>query len=961
MTDDEITVDEETRSKWDRPAFTAWFSDPAARELAVVGGKGANLARLVDAEFRVPDGFCVTTAAYRALVDDAELRDAIASLDALDPAEVGRVSEVSAGIRDRIRRRAFPDDVRRSVEDALASTEGDSFAVRSSATAEDLPTASFAGQHETFLAVARDEVLDRIRDCMASLFTDRAVTYRLRNGVSNEDVSLAVVVQELVDADVAGVLFTADPLTENRHVASVDANYGLGESIVAGDVSADNARIDRRTGKILSYTVGDKAVSVRPTERSGGLRLTDASNESPDHRTSGVERVTVPDDERTARALTDDQLRRLAKVGDRIESLFGEPQDIEWALVDSEFVLLQARPITSLYPLPSPRPADELLHVYLSFGHQQAMPEALPPLVVDFWRSFLGGGAARFQSSARTTTVATEAGGRIYLDLTPLVRTPLRRLVHRALVQLNEPAAAGFDELFSERRGDIRPRGRLESVVIVVNAFRRAGPRVYSVFPRAMLRFVRTFVIGPPKLDDEWAWSQSWGCELSKQIRAPRARSNRVARSNQVGRSDRLRSAFESVDIVDLLVEALPHMTSLLAAVLAARLLRRLVPDADDEIDAVGKGFEAEVVTSLNQRLGDLADLARDRPAVADALESGASLTEVEHVEGGGEFVDAFDLFLDDFGHRATGEIDFRRPRWREDPEPLLRIVAGNVARETPGEHRTHLRTLQQRAENAADRLEERADRGPFGSLRKRIVRRLIRVYRGGMPIRELPKHGFAHAFTAIHDVVSEAGGSLVADGQIDRLDDVWFLRRDELLAAVDRQRGESAGEGESAGGGESIADEDGSIDVDFQARRRAYERYAAMAAPPLLTSEGERPTGSRDVPTTDGTLVGTPVSTGIAEGVARVIRDPSGASLEPGEILIAPSTDPGWTPLFLNAAGLVMEVGGRLTHGALVAREYGIPAVASVADATTEIRTGDRVRVDGKRGTVELVDTVDE
>ncbi len=268
MTDEEIAVDEEPKSKPDRTAFTARFPDSGARERTVVGGKGANLARLVDAEFRVPDGFCVTTAAYRALVDDTEIRDAVASLDALDPTDVGRISERSATIRDRVRCREFPDEVRRSIEHALAETDGDSFAVRSSATAEDLPTASFAGQHETFLAVSRDDVLDRVRDCMASLFTDRAVTYRLRNGVPSEEVSLAVVVQKLVDADVAGVLFTADPLTENRRIASVDANYGLGESIVAGDVSADNARIDRRTGDVLSYTVGDKAVGVRPSGAS---------------------------------------------------------------------------------------------------------------------------------------------------------------------------------------------------------------------------------------------------------------------------------------------------------------------------------------------------------------------------------------------------------------------------------------------------------------------------------------------------------------------------------------------------------------------------------------------------------------------------------------------------------------------------------------------------------------------
>jgi phosphoenolpyruvate synthase/pyruvate phosphate dikinase len=200
------------------------------------------------------------------------------------------------------------------------------------------------------------------------------------------------------------------------------------------------------------------------------------------------------------------------------------------------------------------------------------------------------------------------------------------------------------------------------------------------------------------------------------------------------------------------------------------------------------------------------------------------------------------------------------------------------------------------------------------------------------MPFREFPKQGMAHAFAAIHDVCSEAGEMLAENGYLDRSDDVWFLRYDELLAALDGK----------------------SPTVDIESRRRTYEWATKMTAPPLLTSEGEHPTARHNRDIDGDTLVGTAVSVGIVEGTARVVRDPAEGCLEPGEILVAPSTDPGWTPLFLNAAGLVMEVGGRMTHGALVAREYGIPAVASVSNATRKIRTGDRIRIDGKNGTVE-------
>jgi len=336
--------------------FTLPFEDESATHASVTGGKGANLARLVDAGIAVPAGFCVTTDAYRTLVTDPETHRAIESLDELDPTDADRIGDLGATIRERIRNAAFPSHVREAIERALADLDAETVSVRSSATAEDLPTASFAGQHETYLNVSPDDVLDRVRDCMASLYTDRAVTYRLRNDVPSSDVALAVVVQTMVDADTAGVLFTADPITENRHVASIEANYGLGESIVAGEVSADTIRVDRERGTVLSYDIGEKTVRVQ--SGSG----------------DGIERATVSDDSRERRVLSPEQVHRLVERGGEIEDLFDGPQDIEWAFRDGELFVLQSRPITSLYPLVSPDADDGLLHVYMSFGHQQAMP-----------------------------------------------------------------------------------------------------------------------------------------------------------------------------------------------------------------------------------------------------------------------------------------------------------------------------------------------------------------------------------------------------------------------------------------------------------------------------------------------------------------------------------------------------------------------------------------------------------
>ncbi|AFK20354.1 phosphoenolpyruvate protein kinase [Haloferax mediterranei ATCC 33500] len=890
--------------------FAISLADDDATKLSVTGGKGATLARLIAADFPVPSGFCATTAVYHTLTDTPEIRAAIESLEALAPEETEAIADGSSEVRSKIQSRTLPDTVRHAVTEELDTPDGDTYAVRSSATAEDLPTASFAGQHETFLGVSDGEpVFDRLRDCLASLFTERAVAYRLRNDIAHSEVAMAVVIQEMVDPAVAGVLFTADPVTGNRHVASVDANYGLGETVVSGEVSPDNARIDRRTREILAYEVGEKRYALRSD--AGG---------------NGTEPVALDSEKQATRVLSDAQLRRLVALGGQVEDLLGTPQDIEWALVEGDFVLLQSRPITSLFPLPEPAPDDDRLHVYFSIGHQQAMAEALPPLVVDWWRELLNNTAARVRSGNTEAPWAVEAGHRVYIDITPLLRFgPLKRGIPVGIAAANEPAAAALQGLLTGRSEAFPAHGRVTTIRSVGRVLRRGAPKLVPHLLRASGRFIRVFVSGPPEPRREQARIEAWGEELASRIREPETVAERV------------RAAFQRSDLLTVLSRLLPRIGPLLvASLLAQKTLERLFPDADTDLDASSKGLENELVTRMNQRLGDLADLAREHSEVREALRKEASLADISEGEGGQAFGNALSEFLDEFGHRASGEIDLSRPRWNDNPATLIRTIRSNLAGTDPGTHRAHLQHLERNAAAAATRLEARADHGVLGPVRKAVVRRLIRAYRGGIQFREYPKQGVAHLFTAVHEVISDAGAALAADGRLDGPEDVWYLRKEELFAALA---------------------EDAPIDADIDARRRAYERDRKKTAPPILTSEGEAPAATMEPERTEGVLSGTPVSSGVVEGPARVIRDPSSESLEKGEILVAPTTDPGWTPLFLNAAGLVMEVGGRMTHGALVAREYGIPAVASVSNATEEIRTGERIRLDGKRGTVELLD----
>ncbi|GAA0253919.1 phosphoenolpyruvate synthase [Haladaptatus pallidirubidus] len=885
------------------------LSDSEATTHDLVGGKGANLAQLVAAGVPVPEGFCVTTHVFRELIDDEQTRELIDEISELDLEDSAAVSDKGAALRHRIEELNISTEIREEIESALSKIGNGSeitYAVRSSATAEDLPDASFAGQQETSLNVQGvEDIVDSIRSCMASLFTDRAIAYRTKNQIPHDDVALAVVVQRMINPEVSGILFTADPMTGNRYTTTIEAGLGLGEAFVSGEATTDSIRVDTQTEEILDYEIGDQQIAIYP------------------HPESGTETIELPLSKRTTRVLTDEQVRTLVAVGKEISNLFESPQDIEWCLEDGEVYVVQSRPITSLFPVPSPGPKDDQLHVYVSLGHAQAFAEAMPPLVRDIWMAYTQTTFEEFGFGSDTQWAA-EAGGRVYMDVTKLLQIrALQDLLPKQLAATSEPMGAALEDIVHRRGNEFfTKRSATEKLAAIPGLATAAwtGTKTSRPLLIAMASgFLGAFIGTPAPPESEEAKWKAWGMNIATQVRAP---DNLAERSHA---------------IFNLLDEAIkfPSTGPLLAAITAGIWLEQRFPNNAEDVSAIERGFPHELVTRINLGLGDLADIARDNPAVADALQRDASLEELKSVEGGENFIAALDKYLDEFGHRATGEIDISRPRWSEDPSGLLATVRANLEYGEKEEHREHIRELESEASEAAKRLEELADHGVLGSVRKRLIRQLIRTYRGYIQTREYPKQGSAYMFASWRDTLCDVGEQFVSEGKLADPDDVWFLRKEELFAAL----------------------EGGSIDVNVKDRRAEFERYASMDAPPVLTSEGEAPSGHikrTDVP--DGALVGTGVSGGIVEGVARVVRDPAEETFKKGEILIAPSSDPGWTPLFLNAAGMVVEVGGQMSHGALVAREYGLPAVVSVPEATRRIETGQRVRVNGTDGFVELL-----
>ncbi|MGH4007143.1 MAG: PEP/pyruvate-binding domain-containing protein [Pseudonocardiaceae bacterium] len=858
-----------------------------ATDTLLVGAKAANLARLQQGGFTIPYGFCVTTAAYTILRQDSRVADLIERLMLTDSGDEDTLSALAGQLRDYIGQRSLPPVVCRAVAAALEATGTHrGYAVRSSATAEDLPYASFAGQHETVLNVREEQRLfEAIQTCMASLFTERAIRYRAQHRIPEDRVAMAVLVQQMIEPEVAGVAFSADPKSGNRHVAVIEAVLGLGEAQVSGKVTPDRVCVDRLRDRILDYAIGDQRMIVESLPE-GGIRAEE-----------------LQQSHRPARLLANDQALALTKILGDVEGVLGGPQDVEWALAGGRFAILQSRPITTLFPLPSPPPADEHIHVYYSFGHKQAMPEAMPPLVLDIW-----------QRLAATPFGTAVAGGRLYIDVTALLARPVvRKWMLRGFGLSDKPAQAELMALLKRHDLASSAHAKLKDV-------EAAGLR-----PRNLARVLHALLVGSTSgvAGRERTWYDNYAAAAIARIRA---------HPDQLGR---VRAVV--AQLVTAVQDVVNRFYPFLAATIAETWLKRLCEGEETDIDALGKGLKVDVITAMNLALGDLADIARDHPPVAAAIREGKGIEQITSVEGGGDFRDTLRRFLAEYGFRGPAEIDLSRPRWHEDPTPLLQAIRGNLAGGAKGEQRAHVDRLAQQARLAAGRLREHATEGALGGVKQSLVTRLVEVIRAYLPIREMPKFALAKILAEARSQLLDAGAALVRQGRLAEVDDVWFLRLDELTTGLN--------------------DPMTPLGVDIAQRRSAFQRHAAMRAPRIVTSEGEvGAQGLEHGVLPSDTLVGTPVSSGVAEGRARVVFHPNEALLEKNEILVGRYCDPGWTPLFLNAAGMVMEVGGLMTHGSLVAREYGIPAVVSVDGATTRIRTGQRIRVDGNRGTVKLL-----
>ncbi|WP_406317988.1 PEP-utilizing enzyme [Streptosporangium sp. NBC_01639] len=885
------------------------FADIGAEMLPLVGGKAVNLGVLTTAGFPVPPGLCVTTEAYRRVTERAGLDGVLDALAVTRADDVQALNELAGRARALVLSAPVPDDIAEAVR---RSAHGP-VAVRSSATAEDLPYASFAGQQDTYLNVIGDEaVLDAVRRCWASLWTDRAVAYRAAGHIDHRAVRLAVVIQEMVQSEVAGVLFTANPVTGRRREAVIDASPGLGEAVVSGAVNPDHFVVDVATGRITERRPGDKRLAVRSLPGGGVERVETA--------TEGV-------------CVTDAQVRALAELGDRVEEHYGSPQDTEWAIdAKGTLWLTQSRPITTLYPIPRRSAADRPpgARIYFCLSLAQGLYVPITPMGMSAFRVLSSSVADLMGNPVADRSAGApqfaEAGGRPFIDATGIIRSRVGRVIFPRLLDVMEARSATVlrglagDPRFSVTQRSVRPALRR----LVRNAAR------FRIPSRAVAAL----------LDPASAHRRAdrLGALLRVRLAPP-------TDATSLQRLDRVEQILGS-RAVPLLPEILPGAAAGFAMLgLAYRLLGdRARPG---ELQTVLRGLPHNVTTEMDLALWHLAERIRaDGAAVALLLGTPAAELAGRFHAGSlpGSVQKGLAGFLEMYGVRAVAEIDLGVPRWSEDPTHIIGVLANYLRLEDPA-----LAPDALFARGAAEAIAMIGTLGArVGGVRGRVVRFALGRTRALAGLRELPKFTMITVLAAMRAELRTIGADLTARGLLDSPGDVFSLTLVEVrtaLTAVSGQGGVTAG---------TASPYPGTLRALVSARREEFAREARRRhVPRVLLSDGTEPEAVATAVPVDGALTGTPASAGNVTGTARVVLDPVGAHLEPGEILVCPSTDPGWTPLFLTAGGLVMEMGGANSHGAVVAREYGIPAVVGVARASEHIVTGQRITVDGTSGTV--------
>jgi pyruvate,water dikinase len=865
-----------------------------------VGGKAFGLARLIRAGFPVPDGFCITTIAYRKHVARPNLtqflKEALGNLDRLQLQERAKVLN---DIRQRIIEAPLSETLEAAVADAYCLLRADRVAVRSSATAEDLGEHSFAGQYDTYLGIASlQDCLQAIKKCWASVWTDRAYEYRRRNHIDHTQVEMAVIIQSLVCADTSGVVFTVDPATARRDMMTIESCFGLGDALVAGYVTPDRFTVDKANLKITSQTISEKRCQSVLDDRGA------------------VQQRTIDGPRAIAQSIDEPVVRKIAELAKAVEAEFGCPQDIEWAIRGADIYLLQSRPITTLGPAQASRDR----WIWCNFLAQEVLPDVVTPIT----RSIIDTlGEAMFDPALALVCI-DRAGipiydyfaGRLYFHAS------FWAAVIRAF-----PRSRKYDF-----KKDIGSNSALAKMIETLQSMRESDlPKIKISRPRFILKI-------PLLIAGILSCTPQKGQSILTEIRTR----NQKWEHLDVGSMQPEQIAGCCAEIVNAFRELLgnsPYLFGTLIAYPGLQLVcARWLSDvtyAGRLLAGVGNMDDAQAAIDLWK----LAIRANEIPELKQYILTGdcwhkvaAAISDLSQAKA---FLESWNDFMARHGHHCRAEIEIGNPRWSESPDYILGLIRGYLCcidKTNPLENREEI-ARQRRC------LEQQCRRQLRNPIKRLIFNHLLVRSQNCALFRENIKSEIVKLLAAMRRLLIELGRRLHASNVLASPDDIFFLKMEEI--------------GPVAGGRAEF-----DIKNVIAERRAEYEKWSSVTPPDLIV--GRFDPGQyvpEEIATDLDTLKGLAVSPGVATGKAKVILRTDGDShLEAGEILVAPFTDPGWTPYFLPAAGIVMNQGSLLSHGAIVARELGIPAVTNVGDATKIIKTGQTVQVDGNRGIVRIL-----
>lgn len=876
------------------------FPGVADADVARVGGKALSLLRLAAAGLDVPPGAVLTTDVFRPWVDALTQSAAWAELRRAEsqdwPVRCAELRELARGLAWTEAQRADLTALRALLgDDALC-------AVRSSSPDEDLVAASFAGGYETRLGVRGSELEPAIRACFCSALEARVLTYKRDRGLDPFSLGMAVIVQRQLASRVSGVGFSVNPLTNDQDEAVVDASWGLGEPIVAGRVTPDHWVVDKISGEVLEEVPGSKQTALRVAAGGGTVE-------------------SEPDADAARRpSLTTAELSELTEMIGRVETLFGAPVDVEWAFEQSTLWILQARPVTTCVPLPEQLQTapGERRRLYVDVGLSSGFTIDAPvsPMGLGVARQWLGEAlrmlfGRSWERFTRDDAYLFCAGGRIYCDVSNMLWLAGPRRLAKSL-EISDALTAQILGAIDERRyrAPRRPAWARPGMLLHL-------PRVLWSFRRALWNTGCALIV-PGRF-----WRRY--CERIE------AYESRLARAEDESLSaDAYRCRYAAVTMRHFWETSGP---ALIPAVVAQSVIRWIVRGRSEEErelgDRVQRGFSGNLVVQMGVAIADLA--ARLEPAEVEDLESLARRVEAREMPE--RFLEAWDRFIERFGGRGPGEMDIACPRYGDDPRLALRQI-GPLVGARPGRGPAELQQAQVAArERAFDELCSR-----LGPLRRWLLRWAYRRIDRFGGERDTPKHHILMYLNGVRRRLLQDGERLVDAGRLARREHVFDVTLEDLTAAA--------------------ADPD----LDLQARRADRTRFLELLRrqvrhfPPVIDSRGRilrRPPRAER----PGELVGIPISPGTVRGRARVLTRHDEKPVQAGEILVAYTTDPGWTPLFASAEAILLEIGGVLQHGAIVAREYGKPCVAGIERLTSKLRDGQRIEVDGGAGLVRLLE----